>query len=168
MSLPLLLLILFCLLLAAAAVQDATSLTISNWFSIAVLVTGIVSVVSQIEVGEWWQHVASFAITLAGGILLFSRGWFGGGDVKLLAAAALWFDLSGLASLLLITAVIGGLLAILAITKRMTIGGGLFSNGLATAKGGSIPYGVAIAVAGIALAFLGASAAGAPDAILNS
>ena len=107
MSLPLLLLLLFCFLLAAAAVQDATSLTISNWFSVAVLLTGLFCVATQVDIGTWWEHGASFVITLAGGILLFSRGLFGGGDVKLLAALGAWLGPWPTLYVFAITAIIG-------------------------------------------------------------
>ena len=47
------------------------------------------------------------------GAILFSRGWLGGGDVKLLTAATLWVGPAGTPTLLLLTSVLGGGLALL-------------------------------------------------------
>ena len=46
------------------------------------------------------------------GAVLFARGWLGGGDVKLLAAATLWVGPAGTPSLLMLTGVLGGALAL--------------------------------------------------------
>ncbi len=47
------------------------------------------------------------------GYVLFSFGLFGGGDAKLIAAAAaLWLGPAGLVSMLVITALAGGLLSL--------------------------------------------------------
>ncbi len=50
------------------------------------------------------------------GAVPFSRGLIGGGDVKLLAAATLWAGADALPPLLLLTALIGGVLALLLLT----------------------------------------------------
>jgi prepilin peptidase CpaA len=47
------------------------------------------------------------------GALLYSRRLVGGGDVKLLAAAALWAGAAQLPSLLLLTGICGGVLSLL-------------------------------------------------------
>ncbi len=62
------------------------------------------------------QQVAAHALcaiaVLAFGYFLYSRSWFGGGDAKLLAAAALWFGFDALLPFLAATALAGGVLAL--------------------------------------------------------
>jgi prepilin peptidase CpaA len=100
--------------------------------------------------------MAGAALVLAGGVLLFERGLIGGGDVKLMAVAALWTGAGGLPRLLMLTALLGGGLALLFLSPlgpRLTAvresdpvpaGGGALRVGRTP-----IPYGVAIAGAAL-------------------
>ena len=54
----------------------------------------------------------ALAVFLAGAVL-FARGWLGGGDAKLLSAATLWAGASQTLGLLLVTGVLGGVLALI-------------------------------------------------------
>ncbi|HXH53936.1 MAG TPA: prepilin peptidase [Sphingomicrobium sp.] len=134
-------------LLAAAALEDAVRLRISNLVSAAVLVLAFVAIAVVGPQPGLWQNAAVFAATLVVGTLLFARGVLGGGDVKLLAATALWFDLGGAFRLLVCVALAGGLLALFILGLRLV----RWSEGarervvILKAKGG-IPYGIAIAV----------------------
>ena len=102
------------------------------------------------------------------GVFIFSLGWLGGGDVKLLAALALWAGPDYLVLLLLITGISGGVLAIAYIlsafvAKNPTVSGAvdwMFTHVLrrpapmliaSNSQGIELPYGVAIAVAGFAV-----------------
>ena len=137
-----LLALLYALLLGAAAVQDVRTLRISNMFSVAILLVCIVTLV--VHAGpHWWQHLLSFVLILALGMLLFSLGWMGGGDAKLMAASALAFDLMGLLRFLPLVLISGGLIALLAIIARPI-------RTKRSRAGGVIPYGVAIAVGAVA------------------
>ncbi|MFN3452989.1 MAG: prepilin peptidase, partial [Sphingorhabdus sp.] len=78
------------------------------------------------------------------GMLLFSRGWIGGGDAKLYAAVALSFTFQQAALLLFFTTMSGALLAVAFIAARMA---GLRKNVPKADR--RIPYGVAIALGGI-------------------
>lgn len=73
----------------------------------------------------------------------FSLGVMGGGDVKLIAALALWFPWREFAQLLVVMSWAGGAvtLAMLADSWRRRAGGAAVE----------VPYGVAIAVAGLAV-----------------
>lgn len=137
-------LILFWLLLAAAAISDVRSRRISNILSVATLAAGTALLLVRPGAGPWWQHGASFAIMLAVGFALFSAGWIGGGDAKLAAAAAVPFDLREFAWFVEATAIAGGLLALVLLVRRR-----LSSVGPAGEK--SVPYGVAIAIGAIAV-----------------
>jgi prepilin peptidase CpaA len=77
---------------------------------------------------------------LAVGILLFARGWVGGGDVKLLASASVWAGPALVFDLLVIMALSGGVLAVLVMLR-----------GRNDAKR-ALPYGIAIAAGGVYVA----------------
>ena len=149
------LLSIFWLLLAAAAVSDLKSLRISNLLSLATLAAAIaVWLVVRESPGPWWGHLASFAIVLAVGFGLFSIGWFGGGDAKLAAAAAVLFSLGELLWYAVAVTFAGAVLTIVLIALRR-LGIGTDSNWKGLAKGRAIPYGVAIALgAGLCSAML--------------
>lgn len=150
-SAPSWLAILVALMFIAAAVEDLWRLEIEDWLSGGVAVAAFVAVAVDGPIVGLWQNLLLFAFVLGGGMLLFNRGAMGGGDVKLLAASALWFDLSHGWKMLVAVAIVGGLetLAIMAIrlapwpdaaAKRIA----------ALRRGEDIPYGVAIGV-GVAL-----------------
>lgn len=92
-------------------------------------------------------HAACAAAALAVGFLLYSQRLFGGGDAKLLAAAALWFGFDSLLPFLAVTALAGGALSL-----------GHLAAGLAGAQMGliasplrTIPYGAAMAAGALAI-----------------
>lgn len=108
----------FAALLVAAAAQDAATLRISNVIVGLVLVAAMVAAfVVGPDAGLWQNALVSVSL-LAVGIPLFAAGTLGGGDVKLLAATGLWFDLEGALRLLVAVFVAGGILAILVIALR--------------------------------------------------
>ena len=145
------LLALFWLLLAAAAISDLRSLRISNVLCLATLAVAIaLLLLVRDDAGPWWEHAASFAIMLATGFALFSIGWIGGGDAKFAAAAAALFTLPELAWFVGATAIIGGFLTMLLMMFRRPLAGGPV-RWLGLAKGRSIPYGVAIAAGAAAV-----------------
>ena len=75
----------------------------------------------------------------------------GGGDVKLLAASALWFDLTSGWRLLVAIALAGGIEAlVIIIVRRMPFSDGARRRFLLLQRRGPIPYGIAIAL-GVAL-----------------
>ena len=96
------------------------------------------------------------AAVLLAGALLFSRGLIGGGDVKLLAAAALWAGPTATPTLLVLTGLFGGLLCLILLTpiarlitaaeQRVFDGANAPGNGK---KPAVVPYGVAIAAAAV-------------------
>ena len=90
---------------------------------------------------------------LAVGIGMFALGWLGGGDAKLLAAAALWLGFDRLLEYLLYVAMAGGLLALsILIYRSIAPPLWLCREEWAMrlhAKTGGIPYGIALAAAGL-------------------
>lgn len=131
----------FSTVLAIAAGQDIRSRTISNAWPAALLLLFPLAVAAggrSVLVG----NAIHFLVALAIGMLAFSRGWIGGGDAKLYAATALWFDLREALMLLALVTVIGAALAIGRGVMQALQAGQRPSEAF---KGGAIPYGVAIA-----------------------
>ena len=136
---------LLCALLVVAAVGDARSYIISNRLNGAIALLAI----------PWWLTAANLAwpmlgmqAALAVGVFvvllgLFAAGVMGGGDVKLLAALALWLPPVPFAEMFMIIAIFGGLLT----------AGFVVAHRLRRREGQpEIPYGIAIS-AGALLCF---------------
>ncbi len=139
------------LLMLAAALQDGWRLQISDWLSAGVAIAAFVALALAGPIVGLWQNFALFAAVLAVGTFAFGRGWMGGGDIKLLAASALWFDLPNGWRLLVAIAIAGGLEAlILMILRRLKWRDSIRQKVLLLRRGGPIPYGIAIAL-GVAL-----------------
>ena len=138
--------LLLTVLLLAAAAEDSVRLRISNVTVLLVMVTAVIAAVVVGPELALWQNVAVFAALLAVGTLMFAAGKLGGGDVKLLAAVGLWFDLKGALWMLLDVVLAGGILAILIIALR-SLGWSekMRRRAVILRPGGGIPYGVAIA-----------------------
>jgi len=135
--------ILYVVLLAAAA-EDGWRLRISNAFPLLIIAGAITAAILAGPTLDLWQNLLLFAGLLAVGTLLFGAGLLGGGDVKLLAACGLWFDLSAGWRMLVAVAIAGGLVAILLIAIRLLVGKPSAKWVLLRPRGG-IPYGIAIA-----------------------
>jgi prepilin peptidase CpaA len=137
----------FSALVVLAALQDVAQLRISNLFPVAVVALFAAWVAVRGLEPDLWQNGLVFLVTLLVGMLLFSRGWLGGGDVKLLAAIALWFDMSGGLALIVYVAMGGGLLALLFLIARRLIPAPRDGRVRPPAlrPRGPIPYGIAIA-----------------------
>jgi prepilin peptidase CpaA len=133
-------------LFAAAAVTDLTSRRVPNRLTLALALVGLVRIgVAAWEgggaLGSAFDLAAALAV-FAVAALGFQLGLLGGGDVKLLAAGALWLGAAALGSYLVATVLAGGLLAI----------GFLLWHLVAGRRGAgktSLPYAVAIAAGGI-------------------
>ena len=145
---PTWLLIILGLLLAAAAIEDAVRLRISNLTCLGVMLAAVVAMALTGFELRLWQNALNFAVLLGIGTLLFASGKVGGGDVKLLAALGLWFNFVGGVRMLAAVLIAGGVFALLFIAFRL-ISGSKTSRGK---LGGLIPYGLAI-VAGALFVF---------------
>ena len=139
------------ILLAWGAISDIRSRILPNWLAALLLVVGLAfaGVTGGLEALGW--HAAHSAIAIIVGLALFAAGIFGGGDVKFYAGMASFFPLSMGIDLLIYVTIIGGILALTWIIGRR-VGPKKFRP----AKGNysKLPYGVAIAAGGIALAWM--------------
>lgn len=149
---PLWLALIFMLLLIAAAVEDAVRLRISNIICILILGAAFVAIAVTGPEPALWQNIVVFGALLAMGTVLFASGKLGGGDVKLLAAAGLWFDIQGGIMMLIWVLLAGGVLALVILGLRMFNWSEVAITRVRLLKPkGGIPYGVAIAT-GVLLA----------------
>jgi prepilin peptidase CpaA len=135
-------------LLLYAAGTDVACRRIPNWVSLAIALLGTARIVLALTepAGSGLQAAVDLlaaAAVFAAGAGLFALGWFGGGDVKLMAAGTLWLGAAHAGAFLLATVLAGGVLA-LAFVIAMAVGRSARGSGRA-----SLPYGVAIAAGGI-------------------
>jgi prepilin peptidase CpaA len=160
MTLHSLALSLFTAVMAVAAFEDFRRLTIPNLLPLLLCAAWPLHVVATPgPVGTIDGALGAVGVALAvflGGAVLFARGWLGGGDVKLLSAAALWAGAPQTLALLLATGILGGGLALILLNP---FGRGIAAAGRsllgsppaaeAPASAVPVPYGVAIAGAGL-------------------
>jgi prepilin peptidase CpaA len=140
-------------MLSIAAIYDASTMTIPNFLTaILALLFPVVAFAAHWPVETIALHIGIGALAFAIGAGLFFAGVMGGGDVKLIAAAAIWLGLPTLWGFLLVTAIAGGALAAFALVARRVTPEGLSEAGWArwlVVRRTGLPYGVAIAVGGI-------------------
>lgn len=148
---------LFLALLAFAGVSDVLRRKIPNWTVLALIAVWIGALVAGQAIGPWYLALAAAAIAFVVGYALFNFGLMGAGDAKLFTAAALFTNLAWLFQFALITALLGGVLAILYLLIRPRKAmRGLTAQGRAEAlkNAAGIPYGVPIAIAAAITAYL--------------
>jgi prepilin peptidase CpaA len=151
--------------LAAAAAPPLVLLSISdfrcrripNLYVAALGIIALVRIISSLDpVGAAWDfgYAAAVFVVL---LVAWVRKTLGAGDVKVIVAAALLVGHDALLHFLFLTAILGGVLALLvladswldkyyAFTLRIAHPAGASAAGMA-AQRPSVPYGIAIAVA---------------------
>lgn len=100
-------------MLAWAVLMDLRTRKIHNWLTVSLAVIGLAHALgpySQITIA---QSIGGLLVGFALPLLLFAVGVIGAGDVKLLAGVGAWVGPGTVLMVLLITAVVGGLLAVL-------------------------------------------------------
>ncbi len=142
--------------LLVAALYDLRSFRIPNAvtggllaaFAGAALLAGLPPI-------EWLLHLGAGALVFVIGAGLFALRVMGGGDVKLLAAAAVWLGWPLLPSFALLVAALGGVLAVAVLLLRSAplrpVVAALDLRARLLDPGEGIPYGVAIAAAALLL-----------------
>jgi len=147
-------LLLFPALMAFAASSDLITMTISNRISLVLIASFFVlALMWNMPLAEIGMHAGAAATVLVVAFIFFARGWIGGGDAKLAAAAALWLGFDQLLNSLLFASLLGGLLTLAIMRFRlMTLPPALANqewvNRLHRMDSG-IPYGIALAVAAL-------------------
>ena len=139
---------LFVVPLLVASYTDITCYRIPNWLCLTMLALFPVAQWIAPEPAQWLPHLLTGLALLGLGMLLFSPGLLGGGDAKLLAVCGIWLGPAATPAALVLTALTGGLLSMLLLVLRAFT---LPSKVGILRKGGPVPYGLAIAAAGILL-----------------
>ena len=145
------------LLLLIAAITDLKKYIIPNsvclWLVIAFFP---IFIISGLGFDVLKSHVLAGGLILLIGFGLFAFNIFGAGDAKLLAAVSLWVGLEPLLKMVIITSLLGGVLAISYLLIRRVCRffpilrvWSSWVNMIVTMTPFHIPYGVAIAVAAI-------------------
>jgi prepilin peptidase CpaA len=142
-------LLVFPIAMIYAAAMDFFTMTIPNRVSLA-LVAGFFAAALLGGLGwlEVVKHVSAGVAVLAVTIVLFARGWIGGGDAKLMSATVLWFGFDQLLDYAVGVALLGGLLTMVILSYRNVIPP-IFIAGRDWAerlhdKNAGVPYGVAL------------------------
>ncbi len=156
---------LFILALGYAAVRDLMSYEIPNWVSLAIVVDFAARAgFGGMSLETLGLHLAVGTAALIVGAGLFFKGAIGGGDAKLLAACALWFGWPQFLPFVLLVAIAGGGLAIVVLVLRRAPMPAAWGRarwfGRLIAPDQGLPYGVAIALAGMAAIGQAAPSAG--------
>ncbi len=142
-----------------AAWTDLATRTIPDWASVALLAAGLAQ---RLALGLEAAAISALAAIAVLALLVaaHARGLLGGGDVKLAAAAAAGFPPFGALRFLTAVALAGGVLALLHLAlrplarawtpgKRTGLPARIAAAELwRIRRGGSLPYGVAIACGG--------------------
>ncbi|MCP3368455.1 A24 family peptidase [Bradyrhizobium cajani] len=147
------------LLLLYVATLDVATRLIRNEICLALALLGIASqIASPMQLAESLISAALLFLLL---FFIYTRGWMGGGDVKLLVALAVGLPLTGIVELLTVTALAGGVLALMHLLMRnlpypkMAPAGSSFARRVYAVerwrhlRHAPLPYGVAIACGGI-------------------
>ncbi len=142
-------------LILAASLHDIATRTIPDRLVLALAAVGLtISVINGHVLGSLLAAGAIFVVTA----LCWRRGWIGGGDVKLLGAAALGLPPHSVFAFAAAVAFAGGLLAVLYLVARRLVPAptslrpaGLFARAVRVerwriSRGGPLPYACAIAV----------------------
>ncbi len=136
-------------ILLLAALSDARRFRIPNIYPLCLLALAVIAWFAGFPFsGPLWSHLLHFTAALGVGMLMFHFGWFGGGDVKLYAAAALWFDFSEGLMLLLVTSLAG--VAVVLLSLALVMLRTWFGRAPASRyRDRRIAYGIAIAAGGM-------------------
>lgn len=139
---PVILLGLLVVILVSAGIEDARIREISNWKNAAIALLAL----------PWWFAMGlnpwpDMAIQLGIALIVFALfaaafqfGMMGGGDVKMIAALALWFPFDKLVSLIVIMSLVGGALTLVMLIDKWI---------RRRSEQPEIPYGIAIAIAAL-------------------
>jgi prepilin peptidase CpaA len=147
------------LLLVYVAMIDIATRLIRNEICLALALLGIAGqLASPMQVA---QSLIAATILFLLLLVIYQRGWIGGGDVKLLVALAIGLPLMGVIQLLTVTALAGGVLALVHLMMRLLPDPRLAPAGSSFVRRvyaierwrhlrhAPLPYGVAIACGGI-------------------
>ena len=142
----------------AAALHDVVARTVPNSIP---LILALLGVLARTMDGSLINGVAAAAAVFAIALFCWTRGWVGGGDVKLLGAIALAVPPYAVPTLVFVMGVTGGVLALFYLSARRVVPApaaarphSLIARALRAERwrirrGGPLPYACAIAAGGM-------------------
>jgi prepilin peptidase CpaA len=100
-------------LVVVAGAHDLLTLRIPNWLNAVVALAFFpLAIAAGMPPEAILWHCLTALVILVVAFGLYSRGYIGGGDAKLLAGAGLWFGWPDVGAFLVFTALAGGVLAL--------------------------------------------------------
>jgi prepilin peptidase CpaA len=157
--------------LVVAAATDLRSRRIPNLLTLTALLVALL-LRAFLGGGMLVEGLAGAGLALAVMLPLFAMGGVGGGDAKLLIMVGAFLGPKGFFVALLATALVGGLMSLVAATRQGVVLPVLFNTGgllkwvftlgrrgerttLGSSHAVSVPYGVAIAIGSVVALYLG-------------
>ncbi len=138
-------------LLVSAAVCDLRRFVIPDAITVGLLALWPIWVALN-GAGPVGYTLLGAAIIFGLGVMAFNFGFMGGGDVKLMTVLALWAEPAGLPTFLLFTSLAGSLLSLYWILPLRRLIAPVIGWAAGQSGNNKIPYGVAIAAGGLAVA----------------
>ena len=142
-------------LMALSASMDLLTYTIPNRICVS-LALGYLALAAPLGVpaADMLLNISCACAILAIAFVMFNLGWVGGGDAKLAAATALWLGWSSILDYGVTAAIYGGILTLIILSARMAplpaaLGRLAWVARLHNGRAG-VPYGIALAAAGLA------------------
>ena len=149
-------------ILVFVAYEDVRTRRIPNALSLATVALGLARVAFAAEMSDAGYTLGAAIIIFTITFALFQRGAIGGGDAKILPATALLIGYRELLGFLLLMSLCGGVLALATLAaERLDLSFRRFRRrvyssstgqsdpGRAAPKKSTVPYGVAVAAAGV-------------------
>ena len=145
----------FPLALLIAGAMDMLTMTIPNRICIAFAALFLIAApAAGMPLDQMLNHLMTGAAVLGIGIFMFAMGWMGGGDAKLISAAAVWVGAAHFVEFITYVAMAGGVLAMALLAYRalplIFLRMPEWVSRLHQ-KGFGMPYGLAIAAGGLAV-----------------
>jgi prepilin peptidase CpaA len=138
-------------LLVAAGCFDVMKLRIPNLIPLGLLALFALKVLFGTSPPAPLNHLLAMLVGLVVLLPLFAFGMLGGGDVKLLAAVALWLGMGQLAPLLILVGIAGGIFALLWLPIRWLVRTGLPGSRLPVSLQARAPLPFALPIMAVAL-----------------
>ena len=142
--------------LAYAAASDLLTLTIPNRLVLAIAILFVVMApVAGIGWSDFGMHIVAGAIVLALGFACFAFGWIGGGDAKLAAVIALFLGAQDAIEFVGLASIFGGVLTLALLGfRQVPVPAFIIRQPWVQRlhdRNTGVPYGIALAVAALAI-----------------
>ena len=140
-------------LLLAASCFDVLRLRIPNMIPAGLVALFTLRIILGGSVAAPLDHLMAMVLALLILLPLFALDMLGGGDVKLVAAVALWLGMNQLAALLILVGIVGGIFALFWLAMRWLVRIGLRDRNLPRSlqARAPLPFALPIMIAAVLL-----------------